>query len=140
MEHPITSRSESTPFTVGNPGIDIDVITGKPLYPLVKHVVQPNNTVPTQVKTGKGIVCCVSMSNSAAGMRYLKLFDKATAPTVGTDTPVMVFGIPNAWSREVNFPPVAFQNGIWMVVTTGAADTDATAPGSNEVVADVYWL
>lgn len=140
MEHPIGARSETVPFAVGNPGIDIDVISGKPIYPLVRHTVWPANTTPVQIKAGKGIAVAVSLSHSGTGMRYLKLYDKATPPVVGTDVPVQVFGIPAAWSREVNFQPVAYQLGMWMTVTTGAADTDATAPNANEVVADVYWL
>lgn len=143
MEHPIASRSETTPFAVANPGVDIDIISGQPLYPLVKHVVQPANTTPVAVKGSgntKGIVCAVSLSHAGTGMRYLKLYDKATAPVVGTDIPKQVFGIPAAWSREVNFPPVAYQLGMWMTVTTGAADSDNTAPNANEVVADVYYL
>jgi hypothetical protein len=69
------------------------------------------------ISAGPTKLSTLVVGNINASMRYLKLYDKATAPTVGTDAPVFVVPIP----------------GLAMAITAGIADSDATAIGANEV-------
>ena len=81
------------------------------------------------------------IGNKSASPRYVKLYDKATAPVVATDTPIATITVPGATAgvlTVIDFgqhPEIAagFANGIGLVISTGAADTDAGAPSANEV-------
>ena len=75
------------------------------------------------------------LRNASASTLYFKFYDKATAPTVGTDTPVMVIAIPTATSINYTFPyPVGFNNGIGYGITANPADSDTTAIAANDIV------
>ena len=73
-------------------------------------------------------------------IHYLKLYNKAAAPTVGTDTPVLTIPIPAGAAANVEFlGGIAFGTGIGIGVTTGLADNDTGAPGSNEVQVNIFY-
>jgi hypothetical protein len=73
-------------------------------------------------------------------IHYLKLYNKASAPTVGTDTPVLTIPIPAGAAANVEFlGGIAFGTGIGIGVTTGLADNDTGAPGSNEVQVNIFY-
>lgn len=69
------------------------------------------------------------ISNTSAAAIYLKFYNKASAPVVGTDVPVDV--IPVAAGQRVEFDVgahgVRFSSGISYAITAGAADTDTAA-------------
>jgi len=73
----------------------------------------------------------------------VKLYNTAGAPTVGTDTPVMVIRVPGNTAGAgivIPFPHgVAFATGIGIGVTTGVADNDTTAPTANEVIVNLMY-
>lgn len=71
---------------------------------------------------------------------YLKIYNKATAPTVGTDTPVMTIPIPTLQTIEpVWAGGIDFSAGIGVGATTGVADNDTTGPGANETVITLLY-
>lgn len=59
---------------------------------------------------------------------YLKLFDKASAPVLGTDTPAMTIMLPAGVPQRIDFgvETCAFKNGLAIAVTLNPADADAT--------------
>lgn len=80
----------------------------------------------TSAKASAGDVHCISGFNAAASVRYLKFYAKATAPTVGTDTPVLTLALPvGAFNINLNGHYIA--TGIAYGLTTGAADADSGA-------------
>ena len=64
--------------------------------------------------------------NAAAAVRYLKVYNKATAPTVGTDTPVLTYALPPTASFSVDAGGFYCSAGISYALTTGAADAPGT--------------
>lgn len=80
----------------------------------------------------------LTVSNTNAAARYLKIYDTATAPTVGTDVPVATYLIPGATTGTgSNIPitiPDSFQLGFGLALTTGVADSDTGAVAANEIV------
>lgn len=75
---------------------------------------------------------------------YLKLYNKASAPTVGTDTPVKVIMIPGNTSGAgvvaVGWPQgLLFDLGLAFALTTGIADSDSTAVSANEVTVNLDY-
>jgi hypothetical protein len=97
------------------------------------------NTNATSVKGSAGTLYMLVAMNVNAAARYLKLYNKATAPTVGTDTPVLTLMIPgNTAGAGVVVPipsqGIAFGTGIALALTTAAADSDTGAVASGEIV------
>ncbi len=79
-------------------------------------------------------------NNGAA--RYLKLYDKATAP-LSSDTPIQRYLLPGnsagAGGAQMFPHPIAFANGLGIRITTGAADNDTGAPAANEVIVNLGY-
>ena len=96
----------------------------------------------TSVKAGQGNLFSIHAHNTNASARYLKFYDKASAPTVGTDTPVLTLYIgATSGVRDIVFPEgMAFPLGIAYAITANQADSDTTAIGANEVVMSITYL
>lgn len=90
----------------------------------------------TLVKAGPGDVYCVIATNTTASVKYLKLYNKLTAPTVGTDVPFMTIALPVSNAPSVIPLPmgVYFNLGIGFALTGAAANSDTTALASGDVV------
>ncbi len=89
----------------------------------------------TVVKASAGSFYGGVVGNNGAAVAYLKLYEKATAPTVGTDTPIATILLPIG--GVVNLSPVApmaFATGLGYGIVTGAADNDNTSVAANQVV------
>lgn len=123
---------------LGRDGIAADVATA---YKLISAA----STNAQSVKASAGSVYFISAVNiDAAVVAYLKLYNKASAPTVGTDTPIAVFGIPCSTTGAGIVLPIAcgldFSTGIAIAITGGMADSDTTAIGANEVVITIGYV
>jgi hypothetical protein len=121
--------------------VQLDAATANGATPAT--YVSAASTNATSVKASAGQVYGVLLSNVNAAARYLKIFNKASAPTVGTDTPVMNLIIPgNAAGAGSNvFLPVgaAFSTGIAFAITTGVALLDTGAVAANEITATFLY-
>jgi hypothetical protein len=110
---------------------------------LVSSIVSAGSTNATVAKASAGQVYNIQVSNTNAAARYLKLYNKATAPTVGTDTPVWRMAIPGNTAGAgfiVNADPgIAFGTGISYALTTGAADSDTGAVAANEILVNISY-
>lgn len=99
------------------------------------HLVSAATTNATSVKASAGSLGSIYASNSGAGFAYVKFFNKASAPTVGTDVPVFVLGLPPGGGGSHEIPAgLSFSTGIAFAITGGAADADATAVAASQVV------
>jgi hypothetical protein len=99
-------------------------------------------TNATSVKTTVGKLMGIFLTNNAATIRYLKVYNKASAPTVGTDTPIFTFAIPaNGVPLSIPFTVApAFATGLAYAITGAAADADTTAIGANEVTGFLHYV
>jgi hypothetical protein len=85
------------------------------------------------IKATRGIVSGYSIINAAAAVRYVKLYDKATAPDE-TDTPKLTIKLEASVAREFEYvDPIQFANGIGIRASNALADSDTTAPTANDV-------
>ncbi len=120
-------------------GIGVDVTPSTPLpvgmggSAAARLPSSANNTNPTVVKASAGSVYSVNCTNASAAVRYLKFYDKATAPTVGTDTPVLTLAIP-VGAFSINLGGFPFAVGISYGIVTGAADNNTTAPAAGDIL------
>ena len=69
-------------------------------------------------------ITCANTDNTA--YTYVKIYDKATAPT-SADTPVVTIPVYKNTSETYDFFQLQMNNGISMRATTGVADSDNTA-------------
>ena len=92
------------------------------------------STNATSVKASAGGVYHIVAANMATSARFLKLYDKASAPTVGTDTPIATIYLPaNGGFAELFDIPMGFTTGIAYAITALVADTDTTAVALNDI-------
>lgn len=104
-------------------------------YAPSKLVSAAASTNATVAKASGGGVTFISGYNANAAARYLKLYNKATAPTVGTDVPTHVFRLPPSSDFMFDFSnPLIFATGISYALTTGSADNDTGALTAADVL------
>jgi len=91
-------------------------------------------TNATSVKATAGDMFRISGNNTVATKRYLKIYDKASAPTVGTDVPRRTIPLLASAAFDFSFPtPMYFANGIAFAITANAADADTTAVAAGDI-------
>ena len=91
-------------------------------------------TNATSIKTSGANLYSIVANNASATTKYVRLFNKASAPTMGTDIPVLVFAVPATNTKEFTFTPAArLATGLAIAITSGAAATDNTAVAAGDV-------
>lgn len=139
--------------TVGNPTtgnlLTTATISGTPTYQEVTGTTNSSTstalnsaatTNATALKASAGLVYTLAAHNTTATTKYIRLYNKATAPTVGTDIPVWVIAIPAISSKEIVFDVgLKFATGIGYAITGGATATDATAVAAGDVQLLINW-
>lgn len=99
-----------------------------------------SGTNAAAVKASAGRVYGWQFSNTTASYKYVKLYNLAVAPTVGTSVPVETLAIPpNGAIQYDSAIGIHHATGIAIAVTGGAADTDATAVAANDVIGGLYY-
>jgi hypothetical protein len=132
----------SMPSLVIASGVITSVTTaGTPAAPATPLIINSAATTNGQlVLTGTSGLQALFASNTGAGAAYVKLYNKATAPTVGTDTPAMLIpvpaavgGVPGIVQISPGFNGYRFALGLGLAITGGAADSDTTAVTAGQV-------
>jgi len=92
------------------------------------------------ILTGTSNVSSFYATNEGATVAYVKLYNKATAPTVGTDVPEMIIpvpaavsGVPGVANPNIGFHGFRFALGLGIAVTGAAVYTDTTAIAAGQV-------
>lgn len=103
--------------------------------PTASNINSSATTNANSVKTSAGSVYNIAISNVSASPRYVKLYNKASAPTVGTDLPILTIVVPSGALIQNNFGILGhrFTVGIALAITGSGADNDTTSIGANEV-------
>ena len=100
------------------------------------RIISVNNNTGVLVADQKRVLYSVVAYNINAAVRYLKLYNKATAPTCGTDTPIATIPLAASAAPGGSIPlgdaGWQFPLGLGYCIVTGAADSDTTAPAANE--------
>jgi hypothetical protein len=107
------------------------------------HLVSAATTNATSLKASPGQVGSIVVSSINAAIRYLKLYNKASAPTVGTDTPVHVIPIPGNTAGAGAVVPfgagLEFTTGIAYALTTGITNTDTGSVAASEITVAIAY-
>jgi len=93
------------------------------------------STNATSVKSTAGTLLEVTADNFTAAIKYLKLYNKASAPTVGTDVPILTIPIPANGFISLNLGLLGkrFTTGIAYALTGAQAVADTTALAAGDV-------
>lgn len=92
-------------------------------------------TNSTLIAAGARRALYIGATNTGAAVAYLKLYNKATAPTVGTDVPILTITLPAGGQDgfSFGFRGHPFTLGLAFAITNLAADSDTTAVAANQV-------
>ena len=97
-------------------------------------------TNATSVKATPGQIYLLVATNTNATDRFIKLYNKASTPTVGTDTPIQVYTLHQNQPTGFLLPVgMKFDTGIGFALTTGQADSDTGAVGAGDIVVNYCW-
>jgi hypothetical protein len=92
-------------------------------------------TNATNIKDSAADLYTIIGNNARASISYLKLYDKAAAPTVGTDVPLVTIALPASLPFALDFPGLSFGLGLGYAFTTAAADADTGALTAADITA-----
>ena len=106
-----------------------------------KYIAAGSSNQDSQLLKGvPGRLGMLAISNTAAAIRRVKLYDKATAPT-SADTPVLTIELPAApdgslavAAASIPVGDLLFGSGIGLRITAGQGDSDAEAASAGDVV------
>jgi hypothetical protein len=118
---PVTLNAETTK-KIGNVGLVSD---GTPSY---QKFISATGLNATAVKGSPAKLTILNIVNGAATLRYFKIYNKASAPTVGTDIPLITITLPTGSSSFTlpAFIGIDFSVGLSFACTLGVADSDTT--------------
>jgi hypothetical protein len=136
----ISKQLESlTRITSFSPGASANGVSGTTPYKLISLATTNANVV----KAAPGNLYSIVAIGLTSTVRYLKLYNKASAPTVGTDVPVMTIPVPaNTQGAGVAIPfsmGVNFPLGISLAITAGSADNNNVAIGAGDVIINLTY-
>jgi len=104
------------------------------------HTMSAASTNATSLKASAGQIYGYAISNANASARYVKFYDKASSPTVGTDTPKHTIQIPGNGTVIRAIPEgMVFSTGIAWAATGVITDADTTAIGANDLSIDIDY-
>lgn len=128
---PLDSALVTIPTTAGAGMYEIEPFGDETWF----HGGTLDSTNATSIKPTAGNLYSITISNISASARYVKLYNKATAPTVGTDIPILTISIPAGGIINVPFGEVGYRfgTGIALATTANGLDSDATAIVAGEV-------
>ena len=104
-----------------------------------------NSTNATSVKGSSGAVFNMIIHNTHSGGANnsiaFRLYNKSTAPVVGTDVPMIVIHVSPNSSKEINFTSgITFTDGIAYSITDGDTLLDATAVSADGVQVYIGYM
>ena len=153
--------SAGTPFTLSTFltfastyfGTSSSSITPTPITPIPSNngtngtksykLISVNSTNSNIVKQSGGNLYSILTIGLTEKVYYVKLYNKATTPVVGTDIPLITIPVPaNIQGAGVVIPfyfGVNFPLGIGIAITSGYADNDTGVVGEGNVIVNLTY-
>lgn len=115
-----------------------------PVIPF-KYLSQASTNSTLVSGAGQNVLKWIVAVNTTNTVYYLKFYNKATAPTCGTDTPILSIPIPAANTggglAAISFDDTRFSLGIGFCLTGALADNDSTNAATGVAINLGYlWL
>lgn len=126
----VAVASDNTPFGV----VPSPATSGGPTVARIKAAASTN---ATSIKASAGQIYAWALFNNTTTARYVKIYNKASSPTVGTDTPAFTIIVPGATGgsgTNIEFSMgIPLGTGIAYAITEGIADSDTTSCAADDV-------
>lgn len=105
------------------------------------HRISTNDTNLVNVKNSAGSVTSIEISNFDTVPVFFKLYNKASAPVLASDTPIKTIMIP-AGQTIILDKTIYYRlsSGISFALTGGITDTDTTAVAENKTVINISYI
>lgn len=109
-------------------------------------LVSAASTNATLIASGSHVLKSIHVINNNAAPIYLKVFNKATAPIPGTDTPILNYEVPangagaNLGAGFVIELNVAVSLGLGIALTSGQALNNATAVAAGDATLNMSYV
>jgi len=126
---PVTLVSNGLEVDIGNTGINS--IAGPSYVHRLSSSLGTTNA--TLIRSGATRVFRMSGTNTNAAARYLKLYNKATAPIAGTDFPFWIEALEANAPFNVALDALLFSTGLGYVITSNFPDSDTGAITSGDI-------
>lgn len=128
-------RPANLPVTTQPVSGTVTATATQPFTPTASLLSSAATTNATSVKATAGTLYAISASNVGAAAAFLKIFNLATAPTVGTSVPALTIPIPATGQISLEFGPLGlrFGTGISFSITNLIADADTTVIAAAQV-------
>ncbi|WP_437740792.1 hypothetical protein WMF39_34735 [Sorangium sp. So ce1504] len=98
------------------------------------------STTGQSVKSSAGQVFGWYLANWSSTDAFVKLYNTAGAPTVGTTQPALTLMVPAGQVVSTEHTNgIAFTNGIGIGASATAADNNTSAPGANTIIVNVFY-
>lgn len=110
---------------------------------LIYRAVAASSNNAASIKGSAGQVYGWEIYNASAAARYVKLYNKASAPAPATDNGLLkaVIGIAAGQRAFYNSENgIAFSTGIGIAAVTGISDTDNTSTAANDLVFNIEYF
>lgn len=105
------------------------------------HAISAATTNATSVKGSAGNINSLVVANASAAAKYFKLYNLATAPTVGTSTPIMTVLVPAGQTVAIPCGPFGIRcsTGIAYALTGGITVADTTAVALSDLAVSMSY-
>lgn len=137
----ITNATAATPTGTNTLGAIVSVPRATANGATSSRINAAASTNATSLKASAGNLINLDVFNVAAYDVFLKFYNKASAPTVGTDTPVWTIPIKagTGYSRPFNVGK-SFATGIAYAITKLQADSDTTVVAAGDLTGAIDWI
>jgi hypothetical protein len=111
-----------------------------PVSPTGHTSVTTASTNAVSLKAAGGNLYSILLSNVSASTIFYKIYNKASAPTVGTDVPIATIPVPagSTVTHEYGFTGLRCSLGIAAAATGAAAATDTTSSAAGMQIVVAY--
>ncbi len=128
----VAHKAASTAAAATDPALVVSLSPNSPIVlptPSTSIINSAATTNATSVKGSAGTLYSVTASNTGAAVAYVKLYNLATAPTVGTSTIAITIPVPAGGTVNLPFGAsgARFSTGIGLSITNLGTDADTTA-------------
>lgn len=109
---------------------------------LFAKVLAAASTNATSVKASAAALYGWHLVNNATTTRYVRIFNLAVAPTMGTSSPVFVLPLPPSGGAVLTpgLLSLPLATGFSYAITAAAADLDTTVCAANDVVGTFFYI
>lgn len=127
--------SAAVPFVVATPDANVVAVPSSSVGTSADRarIAAAASTNLTSVKAGEAVLHSIHVTNISAAVKFLKIYNKATAPVLASDVPAFTMPLPVGHTGLIFDEGMGLTLGLAYAITGAVADTDTTALAANDV-------